>query len=283
MTEIMQVNIEFSDKNVIIQSNIKINDPLDQGVVSILNQIEIAQLSVVIPVFNEEGNVALLAKEVETALSGKLDYEIIFVDDASLDATLLILKDLCSTISNLRVVQHKKNAGQSAAIVTGVKAAKFPWIVTLDGDRQNNPDDIMNLVKAINKYPSPTSAILCTGFRTKRHDQFIRKASSKIANRVRSFFLKDNCPDTGCGIKIFSRALFMSIPHFKNCHRFLPALCKRAGAIIINVPVSHRQRTAGKSKYGINNRLWVGIIDMIGVAWLLRRPTQVEYDDVSST
>lgn len=248
-----------------------------------MSQIEVNQLSVIVPVYNEAGNVLPLAKEIEAALKDRLSYEIIFVDDASSDATVSNLKQLTNSLPVLRVIQHKRNAGQSAAVVTGVKVAKYPWIATLDGDRQNHPNDLLKLIQAIQQSNLASNQILCMGFREKRNDSWIRKLSSKIANKVRTFFLKDDCPDSGCGIKLFSRDLFLTIPHFKNCHRFLPALCKRSGAIVLNVAVSHRERTEGKSKYGISNRLWAGIVDLIGVSWLMRRPTHVEHDDVSTS
>lgn len=247
-----------------------------------MNKSILSNLSVVIPVFNEQGNVETLAEEIKHTLNNKYHFEIVFIDDASTDNTLSILKKIQSQFPALKIVHHKTNAGQSAAIVTGVKAAKYDWIVTLDGDRQNNPADIPKLIETALNQPLINDKFLCTGYRATRHDNFIRKTSSLIANKVRSFFLKDHCSDSACGIKLFSKQLFLTLPHFKNCHRFLPALFKRAGATIINTPVTHRERASGKSKYGINNRLWVGIVDLFGVAWLMRRPIDVEKEDDSS-
>lgn len=239
-------------------------------------------ISVVIPVYNEEDNVEPLAEEIKSRLEGVVPFEMIFVDDASTDQTNSRLLTLSKKIKNLRIIQHQSNAGQSAALLSGIQSAKYDWIATLDGDGQNDPADIVTMINTLNSLdPKPGTPMVCVGLREKRHDVFIRKISSKIANGVRMFFLKDDCPDTGCGIKLFPKQLFLNLPHFKNCHRFLPALFKRAGAIVINVPVSHRQRLKGKSKYGIHNRLWVGIIDLIGVSWLLRRPINVEHNDVT--
>lgn len=242
-----------------------------------MNTITASGVSVVIPVFNEQENVLPLIEEVESALSSVTPFEVIIVDDASTDHTVQILLSAKPDHPNLRVVQHKKNAGQSAAVVSGVKAARYDWIATLDGDGQNDPADIPALMQAADTVlRENNTSVLCMGHRNQRNDNFVRKASSKIANGVRGSFLKDECPDTGCGIKLFSRDVFLRLPHFRNCHRFLPALFKRAGAVVINVPVNHRERLRGQSKYGVMNRLWVGIVDLIGVAWLIRRPIDVE-------
>ncbi len=236
--------------------------------------MNIEALSVVIPVYNEQNNVQPLTEEVIQALADKIDYEIIFVDDASSDETVLCIQRMCSKYSNVRLVSHRSNCGQSAAVVSGVRQARHPWIATLDGDRQNDPKDLPLLIEAVNQQNS--QYVLCMGQRAQRLDNWLRKCSSKIANNVRRSFLKDDCPDSGCGIKIFPRDLFLTLPLFKNCHRFLPALFRRAGARVLQVHVSHRERVAGVSKYGVMNRLWAGIVDLIGVAWLMKRFIEVE-------
>lgn len=226
-------------------------------------------LSVVIPVYNEQDNVQPLAEEVVAALQNKLPYEIIYVDDASQDKTIFCLENLSKQISALRFIRHSHNKGQSAAVITGVRQSRYPWVATLDGDRQNNPHDLCKMITILAQEKDKN--ILCMGSRVDRQDNWLRKISSKIANGVRRRFLKDDCPDSGCGIKIFPRDFFLALPLFRNCHRFLPALFRRAGGLIICVPVSHRHRVEGRSKYGVMNRLWVGIVDLFGVAWLMRR------------
>ena len=234
----------------------------------------ISGLSVVIPVYNEKDNVTPLIKEVADALSGLIPYEIVFVDDASTDGTRSQLKQHAAENNTVRIISHARNRGQSAAVVTGVRHAAYPWVATLDGDRQNHPNDLKQFIQAIEQ--SDHSNILCMGQRLKRQDNWLRRCSTKIANGVRRYFLKDNCLDSGCGIKIFPREVFLSLPLFRNCHRFLPALFSRAGSKIIYIPVSHRPRVAGVSKYGVMNRLWVGIVDLFGVAWLMRRFIEVD-------
>ena len=239
-------------------------------------------ISVVIPFYNESENVAPLIEEIVACMKDFPTYEIVAVDDGSSDGTyekLLALKD---QHSSLRVVRHKTNFGQSAGVVTGVKHAKYDWIATLDGDGQNDPKDIAKLVAQMPKDLKSNQAILLIGNRNQRQDNWLRLTSTKIANGVRKSLLKDDCPDTGCGIKLFNRSTFLLLPHFKHVHRFLPALFKRAGGLVINVPVSHRPRLRGQSKYGVMNRLWVGIVDLFGVAWLQRRPCKPEVDDAHS-
>lgn len=231
-------------------------------------------LSIVIPVYNEQDNVQSLAEEVVVALDGVLPYEIIYVDDFSNDATAGRLQALAAQYQNLRVVTHSKNRGQSAAVVNGVRRAKYLWIGTLDGDRQNDPKDLRLLIDAVNA--EAKSKLLCMGQRVGRKDTWLRRVSSRIANSVRTSLLKDQCVDSGCGIKIFSRDDFLSLPLFKNCHRFLPVLFRRAGIKMISVEVSHRERTEGQSKYGVMNRLWAGIVDLFGVSWLMRRFIEIE-------
>lgn len=229
------------------------------------------QLSVVIPMYNEAENAAILLQEIHAALEGRLEYEVIVVDDGSTDNTVGILSGLQADMPRLRVIMHGKNSGQSASIITGVRMAKAPWIATLDGDGQNDPADIPALFEQTQDVDPVITPLLIAGNRRKRNDNWLRRLSSRIANNVRSSLLKDGCKDTGCGLKIFPRDVFMSLPHFDHIHRFMPALFQRAHVRVVNVPVNHRPRLRGQSKYGVWNRLWVGIVDILGVRWLQRR------------
>ncbi len=226
--------------------------------------------SVVVPVCNEAENVEPLAREIDAALNNR-SYEMIFVDDGSTDETAAILKKLKSSLPALRVLSHSFRSGQSAAVASGVRAARAPWVATLDGDGQNDPADIPKLI-ATRDAPEGRGVQLFMGNRkASRKDTAFRKLQSSVANGVRSSLLGDGTPDTGCGIKLFSREVFMDLPRFDHMHRFLPALFQRQGARVVSVPVSHRSRTRGTSKYGMLNRLWVGVVDIGGVMWLRRR------------
>jgi dolichol-phosphate mannosyltransferase len=228
-------------------------------------------LSVVVPVMNEIDNIELLISEITAVLRGQEQFEIIYVDDGSTDGTRIRLIELIKFYPELRVYCHKVCCGQSIAIVTGVRNAKAPLIATLDGDGQNDPLDIPTLLKRARASENPEQTMV-VGRRSKRRDPFIRRLSSKVANLIRSSMLKDQTPDTGCGLKIFPRDAFMRMPEFNHMHRFLPALMIRSGGGVISVEVNHRARERGTSKYGVWNRLWVGIIDIFGVMWLIRRP-----------
>jgi dolichol-phosphate mannosyltransferase len=228
------------------------------------------EFSVVVPVCNEAENVEPLAREIAAAMAGRA-YEMIFVDDGSTDATAMNLMRLKGSLPALRVLRHSFRSGQSAAVASGVRAAQAPWIATLDGDGQNDPADIPKLIAA-RDVPENRSVQLFMGNRTaSRKDTAFRRLQSRVANGVRSGLLGDGTPDTGCGIKLFVRDTFMELPRFDHMHRFLPALFQRHGSRVISVPVSHRERTRGTSKYGMLNRLWVGIVDILGVMWLRRR------------
>lgn len=232
----------------------------------ILNE-EVA-LSIVIPVYNEVGNVGILYQEIVAELKPTLCvYEIIFVDDGSTDGTRESLRDLAASCGHLRVIYHQGNFGQSAALISGIKLARYPLIVTLDGDGQNDPADIPLLFESLQDHAS-----VVLGNRCKREDSFIRRLTSRIGNFIRKALLKDGCSDTGCSLKLFPRDAFLDLPHFNHLHRFLPALFKRAGFRLINLPVNHRARRCGLSKYGVMNRVCVGIHDLLGVHWLLKRP-----------
>lgn len=234
------------------------------------------RVSVVVPVKNEQDNVEPLVREIAAALNGFAGFEIIYVNDGSTDNTARVLENLKIEFPMLRVMTHRTACGQSQAVATGVTHAKFEWIATLDGDGQNDPADIPALLNTLADPSQPSNLQLLAGWRNKRQDTFIRKLSSKVANGVRSRFLKDRTPDTGCGLKVFARATFMELPHFDHMHRFLPALVQRNGGAVVSVPVNHRSRERGTSKYGIHNRLWVGIVDLFGVAWLQRRVRRPE-------
>jgi dolichol-phosphate mannosyltransferase len=234
------------------------------------------KISVVIPVYNEAENVGPLAREIQTALHSFEPYEIIFVDDGSTDDTSLMLERVRGeTGAPLRILRHARRSGQSMGLLTGIRAARAEWVATLDGDGQNDPADIPVLMASVIEAAGAgqTDLKLVTGNRTTRRDTWLRRASSRIANGVRARLLHDGTPDTGCGLKVLHRETFLGLPHFDHMHRFLPALFQTAGARAISIPVRHRPRIRGTSKYGLHNRLWAGIIDLLGVQWLIRRAT----------
>jgi dolichol-phosphate mannosyltransferase len=229
------------------------------------------QVSVVIPVCNEQDNVLPLAREIHAALAGRYRHETIFVDDGSTDGTAAAVRAArLDGMPQIRLISHAVRSGQSAAVATGVRAARAPWIATLDGDGQNDPADIPSLLDRAGEAGS-SRLRLVMGNRTTRRDTWLRRMSSRVANGVRGRLLRDGTPDTGCGIKVFDRAVFLDMPRFDHMHRFMPALFQREGYEVVSVPVNHRERTRGKSKYGLHNRLWVGIVDLFGVMWLIRR------------
>ncbi len=228
--------------------------------------MQINQLSVVVPVRNESGNVASLIGEIDAALK-YITHEIIYVDDGSTDDTFSQLKALQAQFVQLKIVKHVHSCGQSTAVRTGVKVSQYAWVATLDGDGQNDPADIPKLMTAV------VDGVDLVGGnrRASRRDTWVKRMSSVIANTVRSKMLRDDTPDTGCGLKLFKREAFLDLPYFDHMHRFLPALIKRRGGKIVSVPVAHRNREHGKSNYGTIDRLLVGIVDLLGVAWLQRR------------
>jgi dolichol-phosphate mannosyltransferase len=227
------------------------------------------QLSVVVPVFNEQDNVGPLLREVVAALRGHVEFEAIFVDDNSKDGTLAALRALKAEVPELRVLHHVKQSGQSTAIRTGVRHARAPWVATLDGDGQNDPADIPKLLAA--RDTAAPQIRLFAGWRVNRQDSGSKRWASKWANAIRARMLRDDTPDTGCGIKLFERDAFLDLPWFNHMHRYLPALMQRAGWKTVSVPVHHRARSTGVSKYNNLNRALVGIADLRGVAWLIRR------------
>jgi len=226
-------------------------------------------LSLVIPVLDEQDNVAPLTREIVDALRGVVSFEIVYVDDGSRDATLAALRALKAEFPELRVLRHVATAGQSTAIRNGVKAARGKWIATLDGDGQNDPADIKTLLSERDR--SPPDVKLVAGWRVDRRDSSSKRWASKWANAIRSRVLRDDTPDTGCGTKLFDREAFLDLPFFDHMHRYLPALMQRAGWKTLSVPVNHRPRSTGVSKYNNLHRAIVGISDLQGVAWLMRR------------
>lgn len=227
-------------------------------------------LSVVIPVRNEAPNIAPLVGEIEAALAA-VPHEIVYVDDGSTDGSFAALAEARAAGAPVRAIRHRESCGQSAAIVTGVKAARGRWIATLDGDGQNDPADIPRLLARAQAEAAAGRRTLVAGHRVNRKDSGVKRYTSRIANAVRSRLLKDATPDTGCGLKVFPRELFLDLPHFDHMHRYLPALALRAGGAVVSEPVNHRPRVRGASNYGTLDRLLVGILDLVGMAWLQRR------------
>ena len=230
-------------------------------------------LSVVIPVYDEADSIRHLLDEVVSTLRPLMAMEIIVVDDASRDGTAAVLAAAAWGIPELTVATHVRNQGQSAAIVTGVSIARAAWVATLDGDGQNDPADLPRLMAE--RARLPPDCRLVAGWRQDRRDTWSKRVGSRIANAVRRRLLDDSTPDTGCGTKLFERDAFLALPRFRHMHRFLPALFQRDGWRTVSVPVGHRPRTAGASKYSNLQRLWVGLFDLAGVAWLRCRPGPV--------
>lgn len=233
-------------------------------------------ISVVVPVFDEEGAAPALAREIAAAFAGR-NFEIVFVDDNSRDATRAVLTAMKAEIPQLRVVAHTANAGQSRAIRSGIMAARAPVIVTLDGDGQNDPADGPGLVDAL--LAGPPNLALVGGERVKRQDSQAKKFASRFGNGVRKRLLKDAAKDTGCGLKAFRRDAFLRLPYFDHIHRYIPALMLREGYEVAFRPVNHRHRETGQSKYTNLGRLWASLSDLLGVMWLqsrARNPGAVE-------
>lgn len=236
------------------------------------------ELSVVIPALDESQSIGALLDEVLAALRGRQRFEVIVVDDGSTDPMPEVLAGRLADTPELRVLRHGVRAGQSTALRTGVKAARAPWIATLDGDGQNDPADIPALLAA--RDGADGEVKLLNGWRTARRDSIAKRVASRIANSIRRRLLRDRTPDSACGIKLFERAAFLDLPYFDHMHRFLPALFQRAGWRSLSIPVNHRPRAAGRSKYGNWQRAWVGISDLWGVSWLIRRSRRVRFEEV---
>jgi len=224
--------------------------------------------SIVVPVFDEGGAAPALAREIAAAFKGKA-FEMVFVNDASRDDTLALLVALKAELPMLRVLSHRKNAGQSRSIRTGILAARAPIVVTLDGDGQNDPADAPRLAEALKAGPAELAMI--GGERVKRQDSAAKKIASRFGNGVRSWLLKDGATDTGCGLKAFRREAFLRLPYFDHIHRYLPALMIREGYQIAFQPVNHRHRETGVSKYTNFGRLKASVSDLLGVMWLQSR------------
>lgn len=236
------------------------------------------QLSVVVPVYNEQDNIAALVAEIVAALRGRLPFELIYVDDLSQDGTLDALRRQRPATPELRIIRHLGNRGQSAAIHTGVKAARAPWIATLDGDGQNDPADIPKLL-AERATADPRTRMF-VGWRVERRDPGGKRWASRWANAIRARILRDATPDTGCGLKVFERDAFLELPYFDHMHRYLPALMQRAGWNTVSVPVNHRPRASGHSKYGNLDRALAGLRDLCGVAWLIARNRRARSEEL---
>jgi dolichol-phosphate mannosyltransferase len=226
-------------------------------------------VSIVVPVRNEVDNVAPLIAEITAALDGRWAYEIIYVDDGSSDATPQKIAAIRNARANLRQIRHAKSCGQSAAVRSGVRSARGAIVATLDGDGQNNPAFLPQLIAAIEQGGERVG--LAAGQRVGRKDTGFKKFQSRIANRVRNAILHDGTRDSGCGLKAFRRDVFLSLPYFDGLHRFLPALVRREGFDIVYVDVTDRPRHSGVSNYGFFDRLWIGLMDLAGVWWLIRR------------
>jgi glycosyltransferase involved in cell wall biosynthesis len=238
------------------------------------------RLSIVVPVLNEAESIGPLLREISAVASSLPVEDVIIVDDGSTDQTANVVLGLKGQVPGLRLVRHLSRRGQSTAIHTGISRARGDLVVTLDGDGQNNPADIPLLFEAYQRAAGTNPRLLVAGQRTTRRDNTVRRLSSRVANAVRSGILDDGVSDTGCSLKLFRRDDFLALPFFNHIHRFIPALMKATGVEVILVGVSHRPRERGTSKYGLWDRLWVGIHDLMGVSWLIRRtPRRVDIEE----
>ena len=228
----------------------------------------IRDISIVIPIYNEQDNIIQLIKEVRASLEKKINYEIIIVDDGSDDNTYEAVNKIKKNNKNITIISHKKNYGQSIGLRTGIIEANSEYIVTLDGDGQNDPRDIFKLIKS---FDTKVSFMMVIGNRVNRIDSVAKKLASRLAFQIRKLFLKDTTPDTGCAIKVFRKRDFLQLPFFNHIHRFLPFLFNTFGGKIISIPVNHRSRSSGISKYSNFQRFLVGINDLYGVIWLRKR------------
>lgn len=234
---------------------------------------ETPKIAIVVPVRNEAGNIEPLVREIEAAMAGHHTFEIVYVNDGSTDATGSVLARLQAGRPHLRQIAHEKSCGQSAAVRTGVRAARAPIVCTLDGDGQNDPAFLPAMIEAL--LAGAPMCGLVQGQRLGRKATAFKRMQSRVANAVRGWFLSDGTRDTGCGLKCFPREVYFSLPYFDALHRFMPALVKREGFTIALVDVVDRERLTGVSNYGFFDRLWVGVIDLCGVRWLIRRRKRV--------
>lgn len=234
------------------------------------------ELSIIVPVYNEEENILPLTREIQNAFSSVgYDYELVFVDDGSTDSTWKKIREARESEPRIRGLRHHRNAGQSAALWTGIQASDAPIIATLDGDLQNDPADLLLLLPELEQ-----SDFVC-GVRVNRQDNWIRRISSRVARSARRAVLKSDFRDTGCAVRVFRRLIVIGLFPFNGLHRFLPVLVHAAGRRTKEVPISHRPRVAGISKYGMHNRLWRGIADLFAIAWYQkRRLSPVQYTEL---
>jgi len=229
------------------------------------------QVSIVIPIKNEAENIGGLIDQIQSSCKGVAEFEVIVVDDGSTDGSAAVVKACQKDAANLRLLKHDRSGGQTAAVHSGVLAAHGAIIATLDGDGQNPPAELPNLLAPLIAPEAPSRLGLVAGQRVKRQDTLSKRLASKLANGLRGRLLKDGTRDTGCGLKAFRRDSFLELPYFNHMHRFLPALFRRAGWDIAHVDVSHAARGAGSSNYSNFQRGLVGAVDLVGVLWLLRR------------
>jgi dolichol-phosphate mannosyltransferase len=245
------------------------------------NEADPVSVSVVIPCRNEAGSIPGLLTEVAQAFNELSIFEIVVVDDGSEDETPELLLGAMHTIPNLRVLRHSRQGGQSAAVHSGVIAARYPIICTLDADGQNPPNEIQKLVDTWLQNEAVNLGLVA-GQRVKRQDPMSRRLASFFANRIRALLLRDHAEDSGCGLKAFRRAAFLELPYFDHMHRYLPALFLHSGWKVVHVHVSHRERRSGRSHYSNLQRGLVGVVDLIGVSWLLRRRKKALATEIGS-
>lgn len=236
-------------------------------------------VSVVIPAFEEEGNIGRLVSETFEALTEDLLGEVIVVDDCSSDGTGREVAELQNVHDKLRLIRHLTNCGQSASLRTGILAAGFPVIATMDGDGQNDPHDLPAMIRKLAEPGDRSGPALVSGIRTRRRGSSSKRFASKAANWIRDSVLKDECPDTGCGIKVFWRDAFLQLPFFTSIHRYLPAMFLTYGLKTAYVPVNDRPRIAGVSKYNNFSRALIGLYDLFGVTWLRKRTKVPEWKE----
>jgi dolichol-phosphate mannosyltransferase len=233
-------------------------------------------LSIAIPVLDEGENISKVVAEIEEKLTGRVEFEVVFVDDGSSDNTVAAIREAAAQFSYIRLVRHRQTGGKSAGLITAALAARAEWIGTMDGDGQNDPADLWNLAKVALAPEVSPKLLLVAGHRRRRNDTRLKQMSSKVANGVRMRLSGDPTPDAACGLKVFRRDAFLELPRFDNMHRFLSALFRRHGGEVVSVMVGDRPRLHGESKYGLHNRLWVGISDLLGMVWLNRRTLRNE-------
>ena len=223
-------------------------------------------VSVLVPARDEAENLPVLLDEIAAALVA-VEYEVLVIDDGSVDGTWPLLTARAGRDGRIRPLRHARSAGQSTSLWQAARVARGVWLATLDGDGQNDPADVPRLLSTARQ----GGVELVAGHRRRRQDDWLKRFSSRVANRFRDALLHDGVPDTGCGLKVVRRTAFLNLPYFDHMHRFLPALVQAQGGRCVCVPVGHRPRTAGRSHYGVNDRLWAGLVDMLGVIWLRRR------------